>query len=113
MSTIDEYGVLFPTSVVGSMPRSDFVKDLIASQESLPVEVYARRMEAAIRYIVALQEQAGVDILVKGSKGEIKTLTVSNLDEEKIDLKVDYFLPFFGLSSELGPIKNWELEIER
>ena len=40
-------------------------------------------------------------------------MTVSNLDEEKIDLKVDYFLPFFGLSSELGPIKDWELEIEK
>ena len=40
-------------------------------------------------------------------------MTVSNLDEEKIDLKVDYFLPFFGLSSELGPIKEWELEIEK
>ena len=25
----------------------------------------------------------------------------------------DYFLPFFGLSTELGPIKNWELEIEK
>ena len=57
---------IFPASVIGSMPRSDFVKDLIASQESLPVEVYARRMEAAIRYIVALQEQAGVDILTDG-----------------------------------------------
>ena len=40
-------------------------------------------------------------------------MTVRNLDEEKLDLDVDYFLPFFGLSSELGPIKDWELEIEK
>ena len=58
--------VLFPASVIGSMPRSDFVKDLIASEGSLPPEVYRRRMEASVRYIVALQEQAGVDVLTDG-----------------------------------------------
>ena len=57
---------IFPASVIGSMPRSEYVKDLIASQENLPAEVFARRMEAAVRYIVALQEQAGVDVLTDG-----------------------------------------------
>ena len=28
-------------------------------------------------------------------------------------LLYNYFLPFFGLSTDLGPIKNWELEIEK
>ena len=28
-------------------------------------------------------------------------------------IKTDFFLPFFGLSNDLGPIKNWELEIEK
>ena len=26
---------------------------------------------------------------------------------------MDYFLPFFGLSTNLGPIKNWELALEK
>ena len=28
-------------------------------------------------------------------------------------INTDFFLPFFGLSNDLGPIKNWELEIEK
>lgn len=57
---------LFPTSVVGSMPRSDFVKDLIANSDTMAPEDYARHMDAAVRYIVAVQEQAGLDVLTDG-----------------------------------------------
>ena len=28
-------------------------------------------------------------------------------------LNVDFFLPFFGLSTDLGPIKDWELDLEK
>ena len=45
---------LFPTSVVGSMPRSDFVKDLIATTAGeISNEEYESRMDAAVRYIIA------------------------------------------------------------
>ena len=40
-------------------------------------------------------------------------MIVKDLDGAKKELKVDYFLPFFGLSSNLGPIKDWELQIEK
>ncbi len=56
----------FPASVIGSMPRPDFVKDLKASEGCLPKEDFDRRMDAAVRFVVALQEQAGVDILTDG-----------------------------------------------
>ena len=46
----NDYGVLFPTSVVGSMPRPDFVRDLIADDSPISDEDYDRRMEAAVRY---------------------------------------------------------------
>ncbi len=59
-------GVLFPTSVVGSLPRPAYVRDLIAGQPPLPEEEYRRRMEAAVRSAVALQEQAGIDVLTDG-----------------------------------------------
>ena len=36
-------GPLFPSSVVGSMPRSDFVKELIADETIAPDD-YARAM---------------------------------------------------------------------
>jgi len=57
---------LFPTSVVGSMPRPDFVKDLIADEVSLDNPRYRQRMEAAVRYVVALQENAGLDVVTDG-----------------------------------------------
>src|SRR2546421_1569214 len=60
------YGILFPTSVVGSMPRPDFVRDLIADDSTVSDADYNHRMEAAVRYVVALQENAGLDILTDG-----------------------------------------------
>ena len=57
---------LFPTSVVGSMPRSMFVKDLIFGDSDVSGEDYQRRLDAAIRFIVALQEQAGIDVVTDG-----------------------------------------------
>lgn len=58
--------LLFPTSVVGSMPRSQFVLDLINDKPPLSPERYEKEMDAAIRYIVALQEHAGLDVLTDG-----------------------------------------------
>jgi len=57
---------LFPTSVVGSMPRSAFVRDLIAGDPPLEPERYTEEMDAAVRYVVALQEHAGLDVLTDG-----------------------------------------------
>ena len=53
--------VLFPASVIGSMPRSAFVRDLIADE---PVDPDA--MDAAVAYIVRLQERAGLDVVNDG-----------------------------------------------
>ncbi|MDQ6632978.1 MAG: cobalamin-independent methionine synthase II family protein [Verrucomicrobiota bacterium] len=58
--------ILFPTSVVGSMPRSRFVQDLINDHPPLSPEQYRIEMDAAIRYIVALQEHAALDVLTDG-----------------------------------------------
>ena len=59
---------LFPTTVVGSMPRSDFVRDLLALEnEPLRSEAETQKeMDAAVRYIIALQEAAGIDIISDG-----------------------------------------------
>src|SRR4051812_33874116 len=65
MPNSNDYGVLFPTSVVGSMPRPDFVRDLISDPAITP-EDYDRRMESAVRYVVALQENAGLDVVTDG-----------------------------------------------
>jgi 5-methyltetrahydropteroyltriglutamate--homocysteine methyltransferase len=58
--------LLFPTAVVGSMPRSAFVQDLINNKSPLSPERYSAEMDAAVRYIVALQEHAGLDVISDG-----------------------------------------------
>lgn len=57
---------LFPTSVVGSMPRPAWVRDLIGTEAVEEDEIYRRRMEAAVSSVVALQEAAGLDVLTDG-----------------------------------------------
>ncbi len=58
--------LLFPTSIIGSMPRPDFVKDLIADDCPFSDGEYQRLMGEAIRSVVALQETAGLDVISDG-----------------------------------------------
>ncbi|MCO6045567.1 cobalamin-independent methionine synthase II family protein [Aeoliella sp. ICT_H6.2] len=58
--------ILFPASVIGSMPRPDFVKHLIGDDSTLGEEEYDRLMGHAIHASVALQETAGLDIVSDG-----------------------------------------------
>lgn len=60
--------MLFPTTVVGSMPRPRFVRDLLRDETraELGAEAVTRRLDAAIPYVVAMQETAGLDIISDG-----------------------------------------------
>jgi 5-methyltetrahydropteroyltriglutamate--homocysteine methyltransferase len=58
--------VLFPTSVIGSLPRPRFVRDLIADDCPITGDEYRRLMGNAIRAAVALQETAGLDVVTDG-----------------------------------------------
>lgn len=57
---------LFPASIIGSMPRPDYVKQLISDDCVLPEDEYRRLMGSAIHSIVALQETAGLDVVSDG-----------------------------------------------
>ena len=57
---------LFPTSVVGSLPRPDHVKDLINDAAPVPPDEYRRLMGLAVCSAVALQELAGLDVVTDG-----------------------------------------------
>src|SRR5256712_3332573 len=57
---------LFPCSVVGSLPRPGFVLDLINDRPPLSGEDYETRMRAAVSYAVAMQEQAGLEVVTDG-----------------------------------------------
>jgi 5-methyltetrahydropteroyltriglutamate--homocysteine methyltransferase len=58
--------VLFPTSVIGSLPRPKFVRELIADDCPLDDAEYERLMGNAIRAAAALQETAGLDVITDG-----------------------------------------------
>lgn len=58
--------LLFPTSVVGSLPRPAFVLDLINDRPPLSPDQYERQMQTAVRYAVAMQEHAGIDVVTDG-----------------------------------------------
>ena len=51
--------------------------------------------------------------LINGSNGIIENIVVTDLENNQKKLNVDFFLPFFGLSTNLGPIKDWEIELEK
>lgn len=55
---------LFPTSVVGSLPRPGFVRDLLEQPEDDPAR--RRAMDAAVACAIALQEVAGIDVVSDG-----------------------------------------------
>ena len=59
---------LFPTAVIGSLPRPQYVKDLLAegARSDSPGPDWQRRTDDAIRFAVGLQEQAGIDIISDG-----------------------------------------------
>jgi len=59
---------LFPTTVVGSMPRPQYVKDLIEKQADsgkLPAD-FQRMMDSAVPYVAQMQELAGIDVISDG-----------------------------------------------
>src|SRR5262245_40943057 len=59
---------LFPTTVVGSMPRPQYVKDLLraGSRTGSHDPGWQRRMDDAVRFVIGMQEQAGIDIISDG-----------------------------------------------
>ena len=59
---------LFPTTVVGSMPRPQFLKELFDEFHQGRVDERERRrlLDEAVPFAIALQEAAGVDVVSDG-----------------------------------------------
>ena len=59
---------LFPTTVIGSMPRLQYVKDLLSdgSRTGEHDSGWQCRMDDAVRFIIGVQERAGIDIISDG-----------------------------------------------
>lgn len=80
----------FLTTVVGSMPRPQFVRDLLrpGTREAVGEAEFTRRLDAAVAYIVAMQEAAGLDVV---SDGEWRRLSYIGVIADICDgFKVTY-----------------------
>jgi len=45
--------------------------------------------------------------------GSLKSVAVVNKDKQVSEIEADYMIPLFGLSPKLGPIADWQLNIEK
>lgn len=82
--------------------RRDKFRAAEASLQKLNQSVASGRVELVTPYqLSALQ----------GQNGLLHSVEVSDLDGTRRTLEADVLLPFFGLSTELGPIATWGLDL--
>lgn len=75
-----------------------------------------RAMPESVRQLESLVDDGSVDLMtpfqlagVAGTAGTLQTVTVADLDGNTRAIDADVLLPFYGLSQDLGPIRDWGL----
>jgi len=56
----------FYTQGIGSLPRPQVVRDLLARRDKLPTDRYRRALDDFVLFAIRLQEQAGLDVVTDG-----------------------------------------------
>jgi 5-methyltetrahydropteroyltriglutamate--homocysteine methyltransferase len=56
----------FYTHGIGSLPRPQVVRDLLAKRKELPAEEFNRTLDDLVLFAIRLQEQAGLDVVSDG-----------------------------------------------
>jgi thioredoxin reductase (NADPH) len=79
-----------------------------------------RAAPESVARLQALADAGRIELVVpyqlaglEGAEGRLSAVVVRTLDGEERRLPADVLLPFYGLSTELGPIAEWGLETER
>src|SRR5437867_11220963 len=57
---------LLYTHGIGSLPRPQVVRDLLARRETLPAKQLQQALDDSVRFAIRLQEQAGLDVVSDG-----------------------------------------------
>ncbi len=59
---------MFPTMVIGSLPRPQWVIDLVNDRKNHKIteSEFNRTIDPAVRFAIAMQERAGIDIITDG-----------------------------------------------
>ena len=53
------------------------------------------------------------DVIGLSGNGKLQQVTMKNREGEVTSLETDHWIPLFGLTPKLGPIAEWDLEIEK
>ena len=82
----------FPTTVVGSLPRPQWVMDLFQRRwdEEISEQEFQKRLDSAVLFAIQLQEMAGIDIITDGeyrreSYVKIFAQRVSGFERDALD----------------------------
>jgi thioredoxin reductase (NADPH) len=79
-----------------------------------------RAAPATVDELHRLADTGAIDLVIPyqlhalaGKEGRLSTVTVATLKGEVREIAADVLLPFFGLSTDLGPIAEWGLAMDR
>jgi thioredoxin reductase (NADPH) len=84
--------------------RRDKFRAAPASMDKINIIAKTGKIELVVPY----QLQS-----IDGNGGQIKKLNLYDLDNNTKSLEVDILLPFFGLSTDLGHLRNWGLDMAK
>ena len=56
----------FYTQVIGSLPRPQLVRDLLAKRGEMPADRFNRTLDDLVRFAIRLQEHVGLDVISDG-----------------------------------------------
>jgi thioredoxin reductase (NADPH) len=88
---------------VAVIHRRDRFRAAPESEARLRALATAGKLDLVVPY--QLQDLEGVD-------GQLQSIIVATLDGERRRIAADVLLPFFGLSTSLGPIAEWQLALQ-
>lgn len=79
-----------------------------------------RGAPASVDKLHALAAEGRIDLVVpyqldglEGADGQLTGVVVADLDHNRKTIEADVLLPFFGLSTSLGPMAEWGLSIDK
>lgn len=79
-----------------------------------------RAAPESVSKLKELSEAGKVELVIpyqlkalKGENGHLSSVTVATLQGDEKQVKVDHLLAFYGLKQNLGPIADWNLQLDR